>query len=302
MKLLITGASGFIGQHLVKKLIEQGHTILALSRSADLQHVTNNTDKLIYFQSSLELENSALERIKDFEPDVLIHLAWGKIPDFSFETSFENLQNHILFFRNIFTINSLKKIIVTGSCWEYNKKMGGCKESDICVSGNFFTWAKNSLRDFLQYECLQKNVNFIWTRVFYVYGPQQRIGSLIPSVIENIRKGLIPELKTPSNANDFIYVDDVAEGLLQFAINDITSGIYNLGSGKSMPVIDLVCLIENSLNGNMILSKELLIRTTLSNKHTDFWADMTKTFSAIKWKPRTSLALGIEKMINYKKK
>lgn len=301
MKLLITGASGFIGQHLVKKLIEQGHTILALSRSADLQHVSNNTDKLIYFKSTLELENRTLERIKDFQPDVLLHLAWGKIPDFSFETSFENLQNHILFFRNIFTVNSLKKIIVTGSCWEYNKKIGVCKESDICVSGNYFTWAKNSLRDFLQFECLQKNINFIWPRVFYVYGPQQRIGSLIPSVIESIRNGLMPELKTPSNANDFIYVDDVAEGLLQFAINDISSGIYNLGSGKSMPVIDVVSSIENSLNGNLILSKELLIRTKQSKKDTDFCADMTKTFSTINWKPITNLAMGIEKMINYKK-
>jgi UDP-glucose 4-epimerase len=180
--------------------------------------------------------------------------------------------------------------------------MGGCKESDICVSGNYFTWAKNSLRDFLQFECLHKNINFIWPRVFYVYGSQQRIRSLIPTVIESVQNGLMPELKTPSNANDFIYVDDVAEGLLQFAINEIPSGIYNFGSGKSIPVIDVVSLIENSLNGNMILSKELLIRTTLSNKHTDFWADMTKTFSAIKWKPRTSLAIGIEKMIKYKKK
>lgn len=299
MKLLITGASGFIGQPLVKKLIEQGHTILALSRSEALASTNEYSGKLQYLKSSLKLENNAIERIKDFEPDILIHLAWEKIPDFSFETSFENLQNHIAFFRQLFSIVSLKKFLVTGSCWEYNKKMGICKESDICVPGNYFTWAKNSLRDFLQFECLNKNINFIWPRIFYVYGPEQRIGSLIPSVIESIRNGLMPELKTPSNANDFIYVDDVAEGLLQFAINDISSGIYNLGSGKSMPVIDVVSSIENSLNGNVILSKELITRTTKSNKDTDFWADMTKTFSTIKWKPRTSSAMGIEKMINY---
>jgi UDP-glucuronate decarboxylase len=301
MKFLITGATGFIGQPLVNKLIKQGHTVLALSRSEFLQPVNNNSGQLIYLQSSLNLDNKALERIKEFEPDILLHLAWEKIPDFSFETSFENLQNHILFFRNIFTVNSLKKIIVTGSCWEYNKKMGGCKESDICVSGNYFTWAKNSLRDFLQFECLQKNINFIWPRVFYVYGSQQRIGSLIPNVIESIQNGLMPELKTPSNANDFIYVDDVTEGLLQFAINEISSGIYNLGSGESTPVIDIVSLIEKNLNGNEILSKELLTRTTHLNKDTDFWADMTKTFSTIKWKPQTNLAMGIEKIINYKK-
>ena len=102
MKLLVTGASGFIGQHLVYKLIEQGHTILALSRSETLASTNEYSGKLQYLKSSLKLENNEIERIKEFEPDVLIHLAWEKIPDFSFNTSFENLQNHIAFFRHLF--------------------------------------------------------------------------------------------------------------------------------------------------------------------------------------------------------
>jgi nucleoside-diphosphate-sugar epimerase len=302
MKLLVTGATGFIGHYLVKKLIEQGHTILAISRSEALASTNEYSGKLQYLKSSLKLENNAIERIKEFEPDVLIHLAWEKIPDFSFETSFENLQNHIAFFRQLFSIASLKKFLVTGSCWEYNKKMGICKESDICVPGNYFTWAKNSLRDFLQFECLNKNINFIWTRVFYVYGSQQRKGSLIPTVIDNIQNGLVPVLKTPTNANDFIHVEDVAEGLMIFVVKDIPSGIYNLGSGKSIPVIDIVSNIEIILNSKEALTSALLESASNSSiKDTDFWADMTKTISAIKWQPKISLSMGIEKTINYKK-
>jgi len=302
MKLLITGATGFIGQHLVNKLIEQGHIVLAVSRSAASLSTNDYPDKLFYLQSSLKLENNTIERIMEFEPEVLIHLAWEKIPDFSFETSFENLQNQITFFRNLFSIVSLKKIIVTGSCWEFNKKIGVCAESDTCVSSNYFTWAKNSLRDFLQFECLQKNINFIWTRVFYVYGPQQRKGSLIPSVIENIQNGLVPELKTPSNSNDFIYVDDVADGLIQFAVKDVPSGIYNLGSGESVPIIDVVSKIEILLHDEETLTRALLENTTHSSfKDIDFCADMVKTFTTLNWHPQTNLVSGIEKSINYKK-
>jgi nucleoside-diphosphate-sugar epimerase len=302
MKLLVTGATGFIGQHLVNRLIEQGHIILALSRSEALLPANDYPNKLFYLQTSLKLDGNTIEKIKQFEPDTLIHLAWEKIPDFSFEISFANLQNQILFFRNLFLISSLKKIIVTGSCWEYNRKMGVCTESDICISGNYFTWAKNSLRDFLEFECLQKNINFIWSRVFYVYGPQQRKGSLIPTVIENIQNGIVPELKTPFNSNDFIYVDDVADGLIQFAVKDVPSGIYNLGNGESVPIIDVVSKIETSIHGKEILSSSVIENASQSSvKDTDFWADMGKTFNTLKWQPQTNLIMGIEKSINIKK-
>jgi nucleoside-diphosphate-sugar epimerase len=301
MKLLITGATGFIGQPLVKKLIDQGHSVLALSRTLDLPVLNNFSGKLIYLKTSLKIENESLEQIKEFEPDTLIHLAWEKIPDFSFETSFENLQNQINFFRQIFSINSLKKIIATGSCWEYNKKMGICLETDICISSNYFTWAKNSIRDFLQFECLQKNINFIWPRIFYVYGPEQRKGSLIPIVIDNIKNGSLPELKTPSNSNDFIYVDDVAEGLLNFAINDIDSGIYNLGTGVSVPVIEILSTIEILLKGNEKITKKVIENASHSLKDTDFWADMSKTITTLKWQPKSNIKLGLEKIINSKK-
>jgi UDP-glucose 4-epimerase len=302
MKLLVTGATGFIGQHLVNKLIQQGHIVLILLRSETSFTINENNDKLHYLKSSLKLEDNALNCIIEFQPEALIHLAWEKIPDFTFETSFENLQTQTNFFRQLFSVASLKKIIVTGSCWEYNKKLGVCTESDICVSGNYFTWAKNSLRDFLQFECLHNNINFIWARIFYVYGPLQRKDSLIPAVIENIQNGVIPELKTPSNSNDFIYVEDVADGLIKFATIDAPSGIYNLGSGKSVPIIDIVSKIEILINNTETLTCKISENTAFTSiKNTDFCADMTKTITTLNWSPKINLENGIEKSINYKK-
>jgi nucleoside-diphosphate-sugar epimerase len=253
-------------------------------------------DKIIWIQSSLQLDESSINRIRAFEPEVLIHLAWEKIPDFSFETSVENLNHQLAFFRNILKINSLRKIIVTGSCWEYNKKIGFCEETENDISYNYFTWSKNSLRDFLQFECHQNNIEFIWARVFYVYGPNQRKESLLPTVIQNIQSNVVPTIKTPSNANDFIYIDDVTEGLLHFAQQKIPSGIYNLGWGKSISIIDIIATIESIMHHSNKITSTLLENMPI--KDTDFWAEMSKTSQVLNWSPQISIEIGVKKMIN----
>jgi UDP-glucose 4-epimerase len=293
MKFLVTGATGFIGKSLLKLLIQQGHSILAISRTENFEL---QQDKIIWIQSSLQLDESSINRIRAFEPEVLIHLAWEKIPDFSFETSVENLNHQLAFFRNILKINSLRKIIVTGSCWEYNKKIGFCEETENDISYNYFTWSKNSLRDFLQFECHQNNIEFIWARVFYVYGPNQRKESLLPTVIQNIQSNVVPTIKTPSNANDFIYIDDVTEGLLHFAQQKIPSGIYNLGWGKSISIIDIIATIESIMHHSNKITSTLLENMPI--KDTDFWAEMSKTSQVLNWSPQISIEIGVKKMIN----
>lgn len=293
MKFLVTGATGFIGKSLVNLLLEQGHSILAISRT---ENIELQQDKIIWIQSSLQLDASAMDRVREFEPEILIHLAWEKIPDFSFETSVENLNHQLAFFRNIFKIDSLQKIIVTGSCWEYNKKIGSCVETENVVSSNYFTWAKNSLRDFLQFECNQNNIKFIWARVFYVYGPDQRKESLLPTVIQNIQNNLVPTIRTPSNSNDFIYIDDVNEGLLHFAQQKIPSGIYNLGWGKSTSIIEIVATIESIIHHSNKITSTLVENMPI--KDTDFWAEMSITRETLNWGPQTSIEIGVKKMIN----
>ena len=293
MKFLVTGATGFIGKSLVNLLLDQGHSILAISRTENFELQQDNIN---WIQSSLQLDASAMDRIREFKPKVLIHLAWEKIPDFSFETSVENLNHQLAFFRNIFKLDSLKKIIVTGSCWEYNKKIGFCVETENVVSYNYFTWAKNSLRDFLQFECLQNDITLIWARVFYVYGPNQRKESLLPTVIQNIHSKIVPTIRTPSNSNDFIYIDDVTEGLLHFAKQNIPSGIYNLGWGKSTSIIDIIATIESIMHHSNKITSTLVENMPI--KDTDFWAEMSITRETLNWGPQISIESGVKKMIN----
>ena len=85
-----------------------------------------------------------------------------------------------------------------------------------------------------------------WMRTFYAYGPRQRSTSLVPSILNSLQEGKLPQLRTPLNANDFVYVDDVAEAFSKAVSRDIPSGIYHLGSGVSTPVLE-VCRMADRI-------------------------------------------------------
>ena len=292
MKILVTGGSGFIGKTLIRQLLYLQTDFKILSLSLDSNDPDFFNDNVEHFCCNLGEKETYAKRVKEFEPDVVIHLAWQGIPDFSLEKCLSNINMAATFFSTVFE-TGCKKIIVSGSCFEYNKAFGECNESDICLSKDNFTWAKNTIRDLLQFECEKKGITLCWARFFYVYGPMQRKESLVPTLIRSLQSGIVPDLRTPKNANDFIYVDDVAAGLAKMAVLDISSGIYNLGSGVSTPVIEVSRIVENALYDTFGLTSELERKTAMTEQMVNFWANMEKTNQSLGWLPTASLEEGI---------
>ena len=107
----------------------------------------------------------------------------------------------------------------------------------------------------------------------------------------------MPAIRTPSNSNDFIYIDDVTEGLLHFAQQKIPSGIYNLGWGKSTSIIDIIATIESIMHHSNKITSTLVENMPI--KDTDFWAEMSRTRETLNWGPQTSIEIGVLKMINH---
>ncbi|MCW8899146.1 MAG: NAD-dependent epimerase/dehydratase family protein [Gammaproteobacteria bacterium] len=296
IKVLITGVSGFIGIPLAEKLLTQKCEILALSRTTP---TIKSNDSIVWLEADLSSPNSYREQIESFSPDVVIHLAWQDIPDFSFQTSIKNLNQSLEFLSFVSGLKSCKKILVSGSCWEFNIKKGECLETDVSIPKDHFTWAKHSIRTWLEMICKQNEISLGWFRIFYVYGPRQRAASLIPTVLNDVKNGKIPQIKTPKNANDYIFVDDVIDAFAIATNNNFSSGIYNLGSGKSTSVLDICRCAERIVRGSDTLTLQLENESKLNIADIDFWAGNNITKEALNWMPETTLEDGIRKTWNY---
>ena len=259
MKILITGGSGFIGIPVLNALIKniEDVTILNLTRNS----LVSYSKQVENYKCDLLSPKTYLSRVEDFAPEVVIHLAWEGIPDFSLEMCTKNVLLSISLIENVTKLKSCKKIIVTGSCFEYNNKIGICNEDDTVIPKDYFTFAKKTILSFLDLECARNTIEYYWARLFYVYGPNQRSGSLIPTLIETFKANRTPDLRTPKNANDFIHVNDVADGLIKLALTDIPSGIYNLGSGISISVAEVSSIVEIVIKGTDQLTNELINKT-----------------------------------------
>lgn len=294
MKILITGGSGFIGKHVIRQIQADRHDILVMSLERD----NNDTDsnKIQWLYGDLKKLQPLKTLIESFNAEVVIHLAWQGIPDYSEAISMTNLLNSIQLFDFILKETNCQKVMVSGSCFEYGGKRGICNESDPVTINSFFSWAKYSLYQYLLLKCRRRAVDLIWFRIFYVYGPCQRSGSLIPTLVQALRNEKQPDIRSPLNKNDFIYVEDVAKAFQLAAVTGLNTGIYNLGCGYSVSVYDACKIAENYILGSSRISNDI-IHIGSKSESIDFWADMEKTTSALNWTPNITFEQGVAKYI-----
>jgi nucleoside-diphosphate-sugar epimerase len=271
MKIFVTGISGFIGLNLIKYLKKSNYEILGLSRK---KISFPNVQTL---QGDLNNLSSIKKKIIEFQPDTIVHLAWQDIQDYSQYNSELNLNLSIKLFNFLFKKTKCKKVIVTGSCWEYGKKNGICKEDDNLNISSYFARAKFSLYQYLKNNCKNLGIDLFWFRLFFVFGEGQKQTSLIPYCYNSIKNNKKPSLNKPENSNDFIHINDVAKILLFAIEKNVSPGIYNVGSGFSTSVKKIISIIEKEMTGTNKLSSEIInMRNDTKDSVENFWSDNTK--------------------------
>jgi nucleoside-diphosphate-sugar epimerase len=231
-----------------------------------------------------------------FSPEVVIHLAWDGIPDFSEHKSVQNVSSQILFFRQLKSLKNLQKVIGAGTCREYGSKLGICSESDKVQSDSYFSWAKLALSEYLTIFCKQNNIVDVWLRLFYVYGPGQRAESLIPSIIRAYRLKTPPTINNPNAANDFIYIDDVVNVFINAIKVKDCQGVFNIGSGKLVEVSKIAKIIEYLIGGSTKVNESSL-KLESCKTNTGAWADLTLVKNRLGFYPKTDLIEGIKETL-----
>ncbi len=279
MKIFVTGGTGFVGRHAVEELKKRGHTLLVLSRG---KHTPSR--KTSYIRGDLSTLATWEKQLRKFKPDAALHMAWEGIPDYGPEASMRNLVYGMNLVRALGNAKC-KKIVATGSCWEYGVDLGKVSEDDAVKIEKPFPASKIALHRIGAAAAQAYGMRFVWGRIFYVYGPGQKSASLIPHLIESKLRGEMPQVKNPNGGNDFVYVGDIARGLRMLVEKDAKSSVFNLGSGRVTGVREIAEIIY----GRKVIAGR--------GKATGFYAEVSRVKKEIGWKPAVDIRKGIRAML-----
>lgn len=242
MHILVTGASGFVGQHLVRALLARGHRVTASATRPDSFTRFDWAGQVTVMPYTIPAAGDAQDLYTYFgKPDALMHLAWYGLPIYS--ASFhidQNLFPHYLFVRNLI-VNGLKQILVTGTCFEYGMQSGCLSEDVPARPANAYALAKDSLRRFLGTLQAEHEFMLTWARLFYLYGEGQNPRSILPLLERAVAAGdSVFNMSGGEQLRDYLPVETVATYLSQLIEKRTNTGIVNCCSGLPISVRRLV--------------------------------------------------------------
>lgn len=294
-RVLLTGASGFIGTHVRRALYEVGHQVISLVRTSGGNMVPYPGEE---FLIGTLAETAALEqRLSGRIIDACVHLAWEGIPDYSSEPGMRNVEYGFRVLRLCKRLG-IKKLVISGSCWEYAEPSGMISENAALSYENPFKAAKNTLHAMAEAFCRENGMSCCWLRFFYVYGEGQRPGSLIPYVVRELRRGTQPALRGAFNQNDFVHVSDAARAVcksLDSMEGDPSCGTFNIGSGQAIRVLDAAAAAARILRVNL----DPALYQPPAEAAPAFWADIRAAEERLRWSPGVSFEEGLERYIRF---
>lgn len=238
MKVLVTGATGFIGNYVVEELLRNHHAVIASSANPGKAKEAGWFNSVNYSPFNFDELDPSVDYYSYFnKPDLMIHLAWEGLPNYNSSFHEEiNLPRHLAFLTNMIR-HGLKDLTVTGTCFEYGMQEGALKEDMPALPANPYGKAKDALRKGL--EALQKDFSFSfkWARLFYMYGKGQNPKSLLSQLEQALENGdQLFNMSGGEQVRDFLPVEKVAEYIVKIALQQEVTGIINCCSGKPVTV------------------------------------------------------------------
>lgn len=225
MKILVTGANGYIGSKVVKMLCDFGGEVIATDLFSD------------HIDSRATFVKADIFSHKDNwfaffgEPDVCLHMAWrnGFIHDSPDHMG--DLSSHFLFLTNLID-NGLRRVAVMGSMHEVGYYVGAITEATPCLPMSQYGIAKNALRQSVCLYASEKRCDFQWLRGFYIYGDDTFGSSIFAKIRKSVLKGekTFP-LNSGKNKCDFIFIDDLAKQIAATVLQNDILGVINVCSG-----------------------------------------------------------------------
>ena len=230
MKILVTGANGYIGSHVVKQLLDKGHEVVDCDIATQQIDPRANVIQFDIFHGNEEDDMFAtLGR-----PDVCLHLAWRDGFVHNSPRQMQDLSLHYGFLTNLIN-HGLKQLAVMGTMHEVGYHEGAIDENTPCNPQSLYGIAKNALRQSLFLFCKQHDCKLQWLRGFYIYGDDLKNHSIFTKLIEAEERGdaFFP-FTTGKNQYDFIEVGELVHQISTVLLQNKVCGIINCCTGVPM--------------------------------------------------------------------
>lgn len=240
MKILVTGATGFVGQNLITFLLDGKHVVIASGRSSEKAKTMPWINKVEFVQGNIHSEEVQKKFLLS-EPDILIHLAWDGLPNYKELFHFENNMPADYSFLKKMIYGGVKRIMVAGTCYEYGMQNGKLSEDMPAMPANPYAIAKNTLRIFLEELQKKKDFTLQWCRLFYMYGDGQNSKSILPMLDSAINNGeTVFNMSGGEQLRDYQDVKETVKQLAFLVDNPSCRGIVNCCSGNPISIRSLV--------------------------------------------------------------
>lgn len=249
MKVLLTGASGFIGARVVSRLQAGGHEVAALVEPGDPLRRLAGIAALHKIEAPLEAVAAAREAILAFAPEGCIHLAWYAEPGkyLHSERNLGCLGGSVALIR-LLEEAGCKRIVMAGTCAEYDMDSGWLREDGRTRPETLYAACKLSLALIGQQMAALGGYMFASGRVFYLYGPDEDPRRAIPALARAMVAGADFEASAGLQVRDYLHVDDVAAGFVAILQRGST-GIYNISSGRPLTMRDIMSRVREAAGG-----------------------------------------------------
>jgi len=299
VRVLVTGATGFIGSHLAERLVAEGAKVtLAVEPGTNKANVASILDKVRVREVDLREGQMVRQLVRGCRPSKIYHLAAVGVTEPGIDPLLA-VQVNVMGTLNL--LEALREtdcdcFINTGTCYEYGYNTPPMHEDQTVDPINTYAASKSAAWLFCNMYHRTRGYPVVTVRPFTVYGPRQSERALIPQTIISALRGEDFEMTGGEQTRDFTCVDDVVEGYIRASLSEKAIGqTINLGTGEERPIKDVVSKVLE-LMGNPV--KPLI--GALPYRPREIWrlySDSSKARELLGWQPQVSLEDGLRKTI-----
>ena len=297
-KVLITGITGFLGSHIAENLVSNDITVIGLKRKgSNIWRCQDFANKIHWVD--IDDEGLFKEELKRHSFDTIIHGAWIGVES-------NDRDNWIVQSKNIpFLVELLdvakevgtEKFIFLGSQAEYGNIDGKISEEDKTQALNAYGSIKLACLEIVMTFCNTNDINWIWLRLFSLFGERENKNWLIPSLIQSMVNKNQMDFTPGDQKYAYLYVKDFALLMNKLLVMSIQSGIYNISSNKTRTIKSLIEDIRNSVNTNFVLNFGALKYRNNQSMHME--GDILKLSSQIGEIEFTDYTIALQNTIKY---